>query len=303
MLTVNAVSPTTRDKSDDIDETALTWGLQSTRVPNCALTGRNIRVAVLDTGLDLNHPDFEGRTLASQSFVAEAAVQDGNGHGTHCIGTSLGPIRPANSPRYGIAYEAHIYAGKVLGDEGKGRDESVLAGINWAITNQCRIVSMSLGVPRKAGDAYSQVYETVAQRALAAGTLLIAAAGNESERPDVINPVGHPADCPSVMAVGAVDSRLQIAPFSTRSINPDGGSVDIAAPGVAVYSTMPMPERYARKSGTSMATPHVAGIAALFAEAKPNATGRELWALLVDNVRRLELDAADVGAGLVQAPA
>src|SRR5687768_12474874 len=145
---------------------------------------------------------------------------------------------------------------------------------------------MSLGTATQQGDQHSQVYETAAQRALAANTLLIAAAGNESDRRNgLINPVGHPANCPSIMAVGAVDSDMQIAFFSTRGTEPNGGGVDIVGPGVEVYSTVPMPGKHGRKSGTSMACPHVAGIAALYAEANPNATARELWQHLVNNAK------------------
>jgi subtilisin family serine protease len=104
------------------------------------------------------------------------------------------------------------------------------------------------------------------------------------------------------MAVAAVDSDMQIAYFSNRGLQEDGGKVDIAGPGVSVHSTVPMPSRYGRLSGTSMATPHVSGIAALFAEANPHATARELWTLLITNVQRLPLEPNDVGAGLAQAP-
>jgi subtilisin family serine protease len=95
---------------------------------------------------------------------------------------------------------------------------------------------------------------------------------------------------------------MQIARFSTRGMNPDGGGVDIVGPGVNVYSTVPMPQRYQRYNGTSMATPHVAGIAALYVEANPQSTAREVWQALVTNAKRLDLDPADGGAGLVQAP-
>ena len=161
---------------------------------------------------------------------------------------------------------------------------------------------MSLGSPTKVGDTYSQIYETVAQRALRRGTLIIAAAGNESDRAsDSINPVGRPANSPSIMAVAALDSQLGIANFSNRGLNPEGGQVDIAAPGVEVYSSWPMPTQYRTISGTSMATPHVAGIAALHAEAT-GLKGQELWNHLTQTGRRLSLPSEDVGAGIVQAP-
>jgi subtilisin family serine protease len=286
-----------------VDETARTWGLVSTRVIDSSRTGRGVRVAVLDTGFDLRHPDFAGRLVVSQSFIEGESAQDAHSHGTHCIGTALGPAQPPVQPRYGVASGADVYVCKVLADSGRGSDGAVLAAINWALTNGCRVISMSLGSATQPGQRHSQVFEAAAQRAMAANTIIIAAAGNESDRNNnVINPVGHPANCPSIMAVGAVDSDMQIAYFSTRGMEPDGGGVDIVGPGVAVYSTVPMPDGHARKSGTSMACPHVAGIAALYVEAHPAAGAREIWQLLVNNARRLGLEPADMGAGLAQAP-
>lgn len=289
---------------------AATWGLKATKVIDTPYSGLGIKVAVLDTGLDLNHPDFAGRIITSQSFIQGEAVQDQNGHGTHCIGTACGPKAPSTLPRYGIAYNAEIFAGKVLSNRGSGNDGGILAGIAWAIANGCQVISMSLGAPTRPGDTYSLVYEQVGQRALQQGTLIVAAAGNESaRRSGQFNPVGYPANAPSLMAVAALDAELQVSFYSNRSINLNGGQVDIAGPGgngrnastPQVYSTWPMPTRYNRISGTSMATPHVAGIAALYAEATGQ-TGQALWGLLMRDAQRLMLPAADVGAGLVQAP-
>ena len=298
-LTTNAYS----------DGTA-TWGLQATKVVGSQYGGAGIKVAVLDTGLDLTHPDFVNRVIIEKSFISGEAVQDLQGHGTHCIGTACGPLNPpdvAAPMRYGVAHNAEIYVGKVLSNRGSGSDGGILAGIDWAVANGCQIISMSLGAPTTVGTPYSPIYETVAQRALDRGTLIIAAAGNESrdfstgKRRVPPNPVGRPANCPSIMAVAALDSNLQIASFSNGSINPQGGQIDIAAPGVDVYSTWYMPIRYQTISGTSMATPHVAGIAALYAEATGK-RGLELWGLLMRESRRLALPSVDVGVGLVQAP-
>ncbi|MGL5834529.1 MAG: S8 family peptidase [Waterburya sp.] len=288
---------------------AATWGLQATKVIRSRYSGAGIKVAVLDTGLDLTHPDFSGRNITRQSFITGEDVQDLQGHGTHCIGTACGPLNPPDPSapmRYGIAYNAQIFAGKVLSNQGSGADGGILAGIDWAISNGCQIISMSLGAATRSGTLFSPIYEEVAKRALSRGTLIIAAAGNESRRPALVNPVGRPANCPSILAVAAINNQLQIASFSNSSINPDGGGIDIAGPGVDVYSTWSTkaaqrPSRYLAISGTSMATPHVAGIAALYAEATGK-RGLELWALLMQNAQRLPLTSVDVGVGLVQAP-
>ena len=289
------------------DDTVSTWGLKATKVPNSRFSGRGIRVAVLDTGLDLRHPDFSGRSVTPKSFISGQEVEDGHGHGTHCIGTSCGPERPGQVRRYGCAFRAEIFAGKVLSNAGSGADTGILAGIEWALTSGCSLISMSLGAPVQPGEPFSPIYENVGRRALSAGTLIVAAAGNESRNPatgvrlEPPRPVGRPANCPSIMAVAAVDRFFKIAPFSNGGINSSGGGVDIAGPGVDVFSTWPMPTRYRSISGTSMATPHVAGIAAMWSEAR-GATGAALWQILTGAARRLNLSARDVGSGLVQAP-
>lgn len=282
------------------DSDALTWGLQAIGIEDAAATGAGIAVAVLDTGMDLAHPDFAGRDITGMSFVDGEEVQDGHGHGTHCIGTALGPASPASGPRYGVAPGAAIFAGKVLGDEGSGSDGGILAGIDWAISSGCAIVSLSLGadVPE-----VHPPYVTAGRRALDQGVLIIAAAGNNASRSEGdMGFVGTPANSPSVLAVAALDQRLAIADFSARTLPAvHGGQVDLAAPGVDVHSAWPMPTQLRTISGTSMATPHVAGLAALWAELT-GLRGRELWATLVEYGTRLEIPSVDVGAGLAIAP-
>lgn len=281
------------------DDAQFTWGLRATGVDTTSATGSAIRVAVLDTGLDADHPDFAGRAITAGSFVAGLTADDGQGHGTHCIGTACGSADPPQGRRYGIAAEAEIFAGKVLDDSGAGTDASILAGIEWAITNGCHVISLSLGADVR---TVSTAYETVGRRALDAGALILAAAGNNaSRRFGNAGFVGVPANSPSIMAVAAVDSDLQIADFSAASNPVEGGQVDIAGPGVDVYSSWRMPQRTNVISGTSMATPHVAGIAALVAQTT-GARAQALWDALVEGAQALELPATDAGAGLVQAP-
>lgn len=290
-----------RTKSALADTASAAWGLHATGTCSSPYTGRGVRVALLDTGLDFEHPDFAGRIVAAQSFIEGLSALDDNGHGTFCAGVACGPQHPAEGPRYGVASAADLLIAKVLDVKAGGMDGNILAGIDWAVRNQCAVVSMSLGSPVLLGDSYPEIYEHVASRALASGTLLVAPAGNESSRPDEIAPVEHPANCPSVVAVGAVDQALEVASFSNGGLNP-GGDVDLVAPGIAIASAAPRPSLYQTASGTSMAAPYVAGIAALLAEAHPGARGAELRTLLLKSARALSAPARDTGAGLVQAP-
>jgi subtilisin family serine protease len=283
------------------DETSATWGLEAIKVPLSAFTGAGIKVAVLDTGFDSAHQDFRGRKVVRKLFASQSSENDTVGHGTHCIGTACGPLRPTNGPRYGIAYEAEIYAGKVLGDDGMGTDRSVIAGMDWALDQGCQIISMSLGAATQVGDQPNADYEQIGQACLDGGLVVIAAAGNESSRPGFVAPVGSPANASTIMAVAAIDRALGVAPFSCGGINP-GQDVDIAAPGVDVLSSLPG-SRYGRLSGTSMATPHASGVAALIAQSDIKYRGRALWDRLLELAGTLPHPVRDVGKGLLQAPA
>jgi subtilisin len=263
-----------------------TWGVNACKVPPSIRSGIGIKVAVLDTGMDLGHPDFAGRPIVSATFVG-LPVQDLHSHGTHCIGTSCGPKTPAGTtPRYGIAFRAQIFAGKVLANSGSSVGGSVLAGMNWAIANRCQVISMSLG-----SQAGVQPYYTAAgQAALNNGLLIVAASGNAGSL------TGAPANSPTIMSVGALNPNL--TPWSFSNF----GKVEIAGPGVNVFSSVPRPTRYGVKTGTSMATPHVAGCAALWAESSPALRGMNLWQRLRSSARPLPFSPARVGSGLVQAP-
>jgi subtilisin family serine protease len=255
-------------------------------VPPGLRSGVGIKVAVLDTGMDLGHPDFAGRPFITQSFVGQP-VQDLNSHGTHCIGTSCGPKAPAGPiQRYGIAFKATIFAGKVLSNAGSGTSASVLAGLNWAIANRCAVISMSLGSQAPVQAAYT----AAGASALSKGCLIIAAAGNAASN------TGAPANSPTIMSVAALDPTLVPSSFSNF------GKIEISAPGRDVFSSVPRPTKYGTKSGTSMATPHVAGCAALWAESSPALRGTALWNKLQATAKALSFPAVRVGKGLVQAP-
>lgn len=281
------------------DEQNTTWGLQAIRANISHLTGHGVKVAVLDTGVATGHPDLAGCIELTASFVPGESVEDGHGHGTHCVGTIAGPAEPEHAPRYGVAGEAKILAGKVLNNHGVGTDGQILAGLGWAIAHGARVISMSLGAPVQPGELFPQTYENVARRAH--GAVIAAAAGNESRRPGFVAPVGRPANCPSILAIAALGKDLGTAFFSCGAINGEGGEVNIAAPGVDVFSAAP-DGSYQTMSGTSMACPHAAGVLALIGQAAPEASGAGLRSRLLSGAYPLPLPATDVGAGLLQAP-
>lgn len=233
--------------------------------------GKVIKVAVLDTGIDFNHPDLAPNYKLGTSFVpTESSAMDHNGHGTHCAGTIAAAIN--GSGVVGVAPAAYLYAVKVLSKSGSGQWSWLIAGIDWCVNKkELNILSMSLGSPSPAPSAV----ETMCQAAWNKGALLVAAAGNTG------GSVGYPARYPSVVAVSAIDSANTIASFSSR-----GPEVELCAPGVDVLSTAPG-GGFRKLSGTSMACPHVSGAAALawgghrYAD---NTTIRRLLAWRADNL-------------------
>ena len=282
------------------DTSAATWGVHAVGAAAVRATGKGVKLAILDTGFDFTHPDFSGRTIHRKSFVGTRAAKDNEGHGTHIAGIAGGDRKGRDGARYGLASGARLYIGKILDDNGEGTDGVALAGIEWALGKGCQIISMSFGAPVGPGEPCSEVFERVAQIAMANRCLLIAASGNESERvgsKPVVAAVNHPANCPSIMAVGALTPALGVADYSCAGTGGTGGQVDIAAPGDNILSAKPG-GGYRRESGTSMATAFVAGVAALLWEQYPTAGAGDIWAKLTQQAWRLSGYAADIGAGL-----
>ncbi|HEY0407118.1 MAG TPA: S8 family peptidase [Pyrinomonadaceae bacterium] len=234
--------------------------------------GKGINVAVLDTGIDYKHPDLMPNFKGGISFVPGEALMDGHGHGTHCSGTIAAAINGAGV--VGVAPAASLYGVKVLSNSGSGSWSWLIAGIDWCIKNNMRVLSMSLGSPA----APAAAVEAMCNAAWGKGLLLVAAAGNSGPGADT---VGYPAKYASVIAVSAIDSANVIASFSSR-----GPKVELTAPGVNVLSTVPG-GGFGTMSGTSMACPHVSGTAVVawgghrYAD---NVTIRRLLAWTADNL-------------------
>ena len=214
-------------------------------------TGAGVVVAVIDTGLDLNHQEFTGRIVQGYDFVDKDLIpEDGNGHGTHVAGTIGGAND--NFGVTGVAYESNIMPIRVLDNEGYGYTSDVIAGMRYAADNGADVINLSLG-----GGGYSQSMFDAIEYATGLGAVVVMAAGNSG-----INSPDYPAAHANNygLAVGAVNQDGNMADFSNRA-----GAIEldyVTAPGVDIYSSVPG-NSYDLFSGTSMATPHVAGAAAL----------------------------------------
>lgn len=250
--------------------------------------GEGIKVFILDTGIDSNHPDLVSNLRSGKSFVtSESTTEDYHGHGTHCAGTVAAAMN--NFGVVGVAPYAYLYPVKVLNSSGSGSWSWLIAALDWVMDKKgARIASMSLGggsAPKALGDMCKAAYED--------GVLLVAAAGNSGPSD---NTVGFPAKYEHVIAVSAVNSSDIIASFSSR-----GPEVEIAAPGVSVLSTT-RGGGYGRMSGTSMACPHVAGVAALTWGSHRGANNKQVrWLLDVYAVNVGDGDSDKYGHGRVDA--
>lgn len=278
--------------------------------PNYPLTGENVAIAIIDTGLDTTHPDFVNRINLNdfRDFTATSSITpiDDHGHGTHCAGIIGGP-RNANGG-YGVAPAARLIIGRVLSKKGPvafGLLSDALRAAQWAVSRGARIISMSLGVRTIPGAPFDASLVWLAQNLYDRGVILVAASGNDSNRssiPPYTVAIRQPAawGMPPVISVGALDGNNNVAPFSNG-----GSNMVIAAPGVDIYSSWPVqlggPYMYA--SGTSGSCPIVSGLLALDLQRNPQLTPR----ILVENLKKRAiplpyLHINDVGAGLVQAP-
>lgn len=284
------------------------WGLKAIGMERAQYTGKGIDICILDTGLETSHPDFSSEEIEGKSFIdGEDWNRDPNGHGTHCAGIATGNIRSDTGKRFGIANGCNLKVAKVLSDSGRGTTSSVIDAIDWAITKKFRILSLSLASPVKLNDQPSVLFETIGERALENNCLIIAAAGNDSNRPQIPQPVSMPANSKSIMAVAAVDGQMRVARFSNAGLNPStGGNVDVCAPGVDIISTYPKNSKnkkffYYAMSGTSMAAPHVSGLAALYMEQFPEKSAKEIWELIENKARPIDgMKYRDIGNGLIQ---
>ncbi|WP_329204580.1 S8 family serine peptidase [Streptomyces sp. NBC_00683] len=273
-------------------------------------TGKGVKVAVLDTGADQTHPDLAGRISEAKDFSGSGSTLDKQGHGTHVAATVAGSGAGATGIRSGVAPDADLIVGKVLGDDGSGSDSSVIAGMEWAVAQGAKVVNMSLGSgPTNGQDPVTQSLEALAT---SSGTLFVVSAGNNGPN---ISTVSAPSIAPHALSVAAVDFAGGTASFSSRGPSFNGTvKPEIAAPGVNVVAaratgtnlgTVQTDPAYTALSGTSMAAPHITGAAALLAQEHPDWTPDQIKHTLMGTTTAPQSGQSlyDVGTGVVNLPA
>lgn len=253
--------------------------------------GKGVKVAVLDTGVDPDHPDLAGKIIEARNFSPNPDAVDHNGHGTHVAGTIAGSGAASDGRRKGAAPGVQLYVGKVLDNGGSGAHSAIIAGMEWAARTGAPVVSMSLG--GGATDGTDPLSSEVDALTAKYGTLFVIAAGNAGAE----STVAAPGAADAALTVGAVSKQDVLAPFSSRGprIGDFAVKPDLTAPGVDIVAARAagtqigghpiVDEHYIGISGTSMATPHVAAAAAILKQAHPDWTADRLKDALVSSTK------------------
>ncbi|WP_086668695.1 S8 family serine peptidase [Lentzea kentuckyensis] len=266
------------------------------------LNGTGVTVAVVDTGIDAQHPDVTGRILAAENFSDEPDVTDRHGHGTHVASTIAGTGAGSGGRYKGVAPEAKLVIAKVFNGAGEADTSQVMAGIDWAAHSGAKIVNLSLG--GDVTDGSDELSAQVDQLAAETGVLFVVAAGNNGPAGRSVTSPGAAA---AALTVGAVDRQNKLAPFSSTGPRIGDAHVkpEINAPGVGVVAARaadtsmgaPVSDLYTASSGTSMATPHVAGAAALLAQQHPDWSAQTMKNALVTSAADVGMPWYEQGAG------
>ncbi|GGJ49169.1 peptidase [Streptomyces brasiliensis] len=273
--------------------------------------GEGVKVAVLDTGVDQTHPDLAGRIAEAKDFTDSSGTGDVFGHGTHVASIVGGTGAASAGSRKGVAPAAELLVGKVLGDDGFGTESQVIAGMEWAAAQGAKVVNMSLGSD-DATDGTDPMSLALNELSKSSGALFVVAAGNSGEAGT--GTVGSPGAADEALTVGAVDRDDSLAPFSSRGprLGDDAVKPDVTAPGVGIVAARaagttlgdPVDEHYTAASGTSMATPHVTGAAALIAQRHPDWSGERIKDALVSTAHTVTGQlVTEQGGGRIDLPA
>ena len=280
------------------------WGIKKLRIDDCNYTGKGIKICVLDSGFDHNHPDFVNRTVVSRSFI-DKDPQDYSGHAMHCIGIACGGYH--NKNRYGVALNCEIYAGKVLNNIGRGHVSDIIKGIEWAIKNKCHVINISIEVGNNGMELASTPFFTHIKQAVQNGCMVVVSCGNKSDRKrPFIAPISSPADSQYASAISAIDVNNKMFNQSNGARLDLFQQMNFTAPGVKIYSTWSqtgIPNAlYNSSSGTSMSAPFITGIIALIFEKFPNADFTDInYYLRKISSYPNNWDVTDVGFGLPNA--
>lgn len=275
--------------------------VQAPRLWNFDYTGRGVRVAVLDTGIDLTHPDLMGRIVETAVFAGDDVVTDRHGHGTHVAGIIAGSGSFSQGRYTGLAPAALLLIGKVLGDDGAGWSSDVMAGIDWAVWQRAQVINLSLS-SEYYGDG-SDALSLFCDAAVQQGVVVCVAAGNNGPEPLTI---GAPGCARQVITVGASTDADGLAEFSARGPTADGRiKPDLVFPGTLITAARARGthmgathgDYYTEASGTSMATAHCSGAAALLLSANPNLLAVEVKAELLSGAKELGRNPNLQGAG------
>lgn len=276
--------------------------IKAPQVWDAGVRGAGIKIAVVDTGIDPNHPDFAGRIVAMTDFTGEGAA-DNHGHGTHVASIAAGSGAASGGKFVGVAPEALLLAAKVLRGNGSGRTSDVMAGVEWAVDEGAHVINLSLGSSFSCDG--TDALSVLCNNAVAAGVVVCVAAGNAGP---AARTVGSPGCASDVITVGASDDEDAVASFSSRGPTADGRvKPDVLFPGVNIVAARasgtsmgtPVDEAYTQASGTSMATPHAAGAAALLLAANPALTPAQVKEIFRQAAIDLGLDPNMQGAGRV----
>ncbi len=289
--------------ADETVYTCLDSSLPVIHVPQVwerEVDGHGIRVAIVDTGIDETHPDFEGRIIAVTDFTGEGA-RDNNGHGTHVASIAAGSGAASGGRYRGVAPGAGIFAAKVLRGNGSGLMSDVIAGMDWAVDQGAQVINLSLG-SRGSCDG-SDAISAACDAAVAAGHVVCVAAGNEGPGERT---VGSPGCARRPITVGASTDDDRVTGFSSRGPTADGrikpdlvlpGSNIIAARAAQTAMGTPIDDHYTMASGTSMATPHATGLVALLLQTKPDLTPDQVKQIMMQGARDLGLSPNAQGSG------
>ncbi|PIM69931.1 peptidase S8 [Streptomyces sp. JV178] len=270
--------------------------------------GKGVTIAVLDTGVDTTHPDLKGQVVAAKNFSTSPGTTDRFGHGTHVASIAAGTGKRSKGAYKGVAPGAKLLNAKVLSDEGYGDDSGIIAGMEWAAAQGADVVNLSLGGPDSPGidPMEAEIDKLSAEKDI----LFAVAAGNEGQGGE--RTIGSPGSAAAALTVGAVDGKDRLAPFSSRGPGLDGRiKPDVTAPGVAITAASAkgsvlarevgeQPAGYLTISGTSMATPHVAGAAALLRQRHPSWSYTRIKAALVASAKGGAYTPFQQGAGRIR---